>query len=323
MIRRNLLKLAVAGCAECIGCASARSEVDPKLVAMMTPRDLAIIPDLWTGGPIPKAISGSREFVGNLQVPGNPWWISISPDCNWIAWVPARSLPPPMGTGDAEVLFANSRSDVKKVRVTGGYPARHSVSSGASRIALIRDAGANGNRLIVLNPWTGEIECEVAEVVSQLGPRSIERVRISGTGEYVAVGTRERFVVLEIPSCRVLFEEQGRFPCLSPDGDSVAFIDKGEDLIITSIRTRGSRKVANWSWSTLGLGYWSPDGEFLLAGMRRRVVGFFIRLAAIDCATGEFTEIVPRLAEGDQGEQSAWVHGRFLTAAQLHSSRNQ
>jgi hypothetical protein len=118
-------------------------------------------------------------------------------------------------------------------------------------------------------------------------------------------------VIVDVQAGRVLLESEGHLQSLSPDGDFVAFINKTGTLVVTSLIARTSRElVLHWR-TVVGLGPWSPDGRFLLGG----IVGglsVFTRLAVIDSATGEFTEIV-RLVEGDRGEQSAWVNRRLLT----------
>ena len=106
-------------------------------------------------------------------------------------------------------------------------------------------------------------------------------------------------------------EKEGQYPSLSPDGDFVAFINNAVALVVTSLVTRASRELAVHWRTVVGLGPWSPDGAFLLAAMTG---GFsvFTKLAVVDCATGDFREIVPRVVEGDRGGQSAWAEAAVL-----------
>lgn len=210
------------------------------------------------------------------------------------------------------VLFTDFRSPIKTVRLRGCYPEQLSVSSGAEHLALTTSAGVPGTRLIVLNPWTGELQRDITDLAPQFRSLDIERVRISADGRRLAIGTREHCLVVDVPSGKVLFDSMGRFPCLSPEGDSVAFINKEQELVVASVITRANKKLVKGWWATLGLGCWSPDGMFLLAGIRGRL-SFFVKLVAIDCATGEFTQLISRLQEGDLGEQSAWVNRHLLT----------
>jgi len=57
-----------------------------------------------------------------------------------------------------------------------------------------------------------------------------------------------------------------------------------------------------------GVGGWSPDGRFLLAGawIRPMLLASEKRQIIMDAKTGEYT-IIGNLSEGDYGDQYEWV----------------
>jgi hypothetical protein len=283
-----------------------------KVVSMAERLDLAIIPNIWTNGLTPEAVGIDGRSAGKLLVPEKPWLVSVSPDCGWIAWVLQGSQPPPLGAGDAKVFFTNARSPIKTTQLERGYPQQLSLSSDVGYLALTATSTvAPGERLIVLNPKTQELQRDLSGLVTSFPIADINRLRISANGQCLAIGTRKRFMILDVQAGRVLLEKEGQSPSLSPEGDFVAFINNAGAPVVTSLITRTSRElVVHWR-TVVGLGPWSPDGAFLLAGIMGGL-SVFTKLAVVDCATGNFKEIVPRLVEGDRGEQSAWVKRRFL-----------
>jgi hypothetical protein len=60
-----------------------------------------------------------------------------------------------------------------------------------------------------------------------------------------------------------------------------------------------------------GVGGWSPDGRFLLAGARTSYY-YFDELVVIDCANDSFAAIAS-LGEGNQGPLCTWVKRTLLT----------
>jgi hypothetical protein len=60
-----------------------------------------------------------------------------------------------------------------------------------------------------------------------------------------------------------------------------------------------------------GLGGWSPDGRFLLAGAWVTVPSFEKRQIIVDIDSGEYG-IVGELGDGDYGTQLAWISVKLL-----------
>jgi hypothetical protein len=292
-----------------------------KLVSMAERMDLAIVPIMWTGELTPEAIGIDGKSAAKLLLPEELRLVSVSPDCGWIAWALEASHPPPIGTGDAKVFFTDAQSPIKTMQLERGYPHQLSLSSDAGYLALTEVGTILPKaRLIVLNPSTQELQRDLSDLVTSFPIADISRLRISANGQCLAVGTRERFMIVDVQAGRVLLEKEGQSPSLSPDGDFVAFINDVGVPVITSLITRTSRELALHWRTVVGFGPWSPDGAFLLAGIRG---GFsvFTKLAVVDCATGDFKEIVPRVVEGDRGEDSAWVKRRFLSSSGLRPRR--
>jgi hypothetical protein len=313
MTRRHLFDLTVAGLAGTCGCSAREPEMTAKVVSMAERLDLAIVPVMWTGGPTPEAIGIDGKSAAKLLLPEGLRLVSVSPDCGWIAWALDASQPPPIGTGDAKVFFTDAQSPIKTMQLERGYPRQLSLSSDAGYLALTElGTVAPKARLIVLNPRTQELQRDLSDLITSFPIADINRLRISANGQCLAVGTRERFMIVEVQAGRVLLEKEGQLHSLSPDGDFVAFINNAGVPAITSLITRASTELALHWRTVVGFGPWSPDGAFLLAGIRG---GFsvFTKLAVVDCATGDFKEIVPRVVEGDRGEHSAWVKRQFLS----------
>ena len=117
-------------------------------------------------------------------------------------------------------------------------------------------------------------------------------------------------MVIDLPSRKILLEQDGHYPSLSPQGDVIAFLDKREDLVVTTLTTGARRSIRN-RWNTVGVGGWSPDGRFLLAGVRAPLP-FYVHLVAIEHSTEEFVEIMRLEMEGDFGETCVWIKRRLL-----------
>jgi hypothetical protein len=312
MTRRHLFDLMAASLAGTWGCSAREPEMRAKVTSMAERLDLAIIPILWTNTLVPDAVRIDGKSAGRLRVPEKPWLASVSPDCGWIAWALQAAFPPPIGSGVAKVFFTDARSPIKTMQLERGFPRQLSLSSDAGCLALTSKSTAPPEaRLVIINPRTGELQRDLSGLLASFGTANV-RLRISSDGQRLAVGARERFIIVDVEAGRVLLEGEGQLQSLSPDGDFVAFISKKGVPVITSLITRTSRElVVHWR-TVVGFGPWSPDGAFLLAAVTG---GFsvFTKLAVVDCATGDSKVIVPRVVEGDRGEQSCWVKRRFLT----------
>jgi len=71
-------------------------------------------------------------------------------------------------------------------------------------------------RLLVLNSATDEVENDVTELVTRFSLAQVYRFQISANGRRLAVGSRESFVGIDLPSRKILLEQDGHYPSLSP-----------------------------------------------------------------------------------------------------------
>jgi len=262
---------------------------------------------------VPEARSVMGAEVGQLILPDRPYWRSTSVDGTWVAWVPLSSLPYPFGVGHPLILFADDPRSTRTLRFKGLCANQVAVSSKAAHAALVVVLDEAGTRrLLVLNSATAEVETDVTELVTRFSLAEVYRFQISANGSRLAVGSRKSFVVIDLPSRKVLLEQDGQYPSLSPQGDVIAFLDKHEDLVATNLATGARRSMRNRWWNVVGVGGWSPDGRFLLAGVRAPLP-FYVYLVAIECSTEEFVEIMRLEMEGDRGETCGWIKRRLLS----------
>jgi hypothetical protein len=262
---------------------------------------------------IPEGRSVMGAEVRQLALPDRPYWRSVSADGTWVAWVPLSSLPYPVGGGHPLILFADDPLSTRTLRFKGLCPSQVAISSKASHVALVAVLDKAGTlRLLVLKPATDEVENDVTELVTKFSLAQVYRFQISANGTRLAVASRESFVVIDLPSRKILLEQDGHYPSLSPQGDVIAFLDKREDLVVTTLSTGTRRSIRNRWWNTVGVGGWSPDGRFLLAGVRAPLP-FYVYLVAIECSTEEFVEMMRLEMEGDRGETCVFIKRRLLS----------
>jgi hypothetical protein len=165
-------------------------------------------------------------------------------------------------------------------------------------------------QLLAIDRRSGIVIHDLTRFVTQvdLGPR-VEDISVSGPGTLVALGTSEHIQVLEIPSGKSVFSSLGCFPRLSPDGNRLAFVDK-DKLWIHSFAD-GSKIQLLKGKRVKGLGGWSPDGRFVLAGAWTTELAFEKRKIIIDTTTGEYV-VIGKLGEGDYGAYLVWASVKLL-----------
>jgi len=308
MTRRSVLFSPIAATA-------ARADVAEHLNRMTTREGLGIIGDVLNVTaaqvPVPEALTTAGHELGPLTIVDQAYTLSFSPDGYWVAWCPInrdlRQIPT-----EFEVCFANSSRSVRRLRLSGTMGEHATISSAARHLALVVHAGPTSRqRLIVVNPSTAEIETDLSDAISRFGSSRIERLRISGDGRLVVVGYTGSLAVVDVPSRAVIYESVGACASIAADGRVVAFV-KDDQLITSHLGSNSNRRMVSHWYTTRGVGAWSPDGAFLLAGIRS-LVGFFTHLAAIQSTTGEIVDLM-RLGEGDSGCDWAWIRRTLLLA---------
>jgi hypothetical protein len=138
----------------------------------------------------------------------------------------------------------------------------------------------------------------------------VEALTITSDGSRVAIGFRTSLTVLDVASGKDLLVANGRWPVLSPDGRAVAYVDHHR-LVIRDLDT-GVQRYPMKGWLTYGVGGWSPDGKFLLAGSWV-ALSPSKRLVIVDPRVGGFIEL-SRLGEGDYGNRCAWISKQLVSA---------
>jgi hypothetical protein len=188
--------------------------------------------------------------------------------------------------------FALGLSDEGKVIVAIALPLPLLPNTRFKLIAVDRRSGVV---IHDLTPFATQIELK-AEVYD---------ISVSGPGNLVALGRNDQIQVLEIPGGRSVFAGAGWYPRISPDGKRLAFVDDKDKLWIYSFAD-GSKIQLLKGKSVKGVGGWSPDGRFLLAGAWTTLFAFSKRQIIIDTTTGEYA-VIGKLGEGNYGTQYAWI----------------
>lgn len=265
---------------------------------------------------VPEAFTIKGAEAGELRLPDRPYWLSVAPDCASVAWVPLQSVYSAVLTMPAAqpiVRFTDHSGGTRTVRFPGICANQVAVSSKAKHLAVISvfDAAAQ-RRVIVLNAASGQVEYEVTDLIKQFHLSEVHRFQISSNGDRLCVASREAFVVIDLPFRRVLLQGQERSPSLCPSGDVLGVIDQRGELTLITLPAGARKTVSNQWWAIVGLGGWTPDGRFLLAGVRD-ALGLSTHLVSIDCYTKQWAEIMPLDIEGDHGETCVWVKRHFLS----------
>ena len=305
MTRRQLLDRVALCTAGSLSCIAKRAPLEEQIKQWEERNGLAIINISLTA----LNVSGTR--VGRLELPNcctaEP---SVSPDAERVAWIPSSPSLRPSGPEDSVVRITDGINSVRTVRYAGHLAREVTISSKATRVVLVAmiDLG-DGYRLISLEG--DKQQQDLTPLLTRFGPAEIERLRLCGRGQYLAVGSRSSLILIELNAGRVVFESSGRFAALSPDGNNLAFIDEHEQLICRTI-AHGTSKFLRREWKTCGVGGWSPDSRYLLAG-RRDSLSLWNRLSVVDTVEDEAVDSF-KLGEGDYGDRCVWVSRRLISA---------
>jgi Tol biopolymer transport system component len=165
--------------------------------------------------------------------------------------------------------------------------------------------------LIIFDPDHSEVILDLTDLITSFGLQEAESLRFSAGGDRLAIGSRERFIVIDLSSHARIFEGGGRFPRISPDGRRVAFVTTGHSLIVVHM-DNGSQAELLRRYRVDGVGAWSPDQSLLLAGAWTSI-SLYKRLLAVDTNSGEFAEL-GRLGEGDFGSEINWIRQSVVSA---------
>jgi WD40 repeat protein len=249
---------------------------------------------------------------GKVVLRDRPYSIAVSPDGDWIAWDNWSARPKPEGMGVAlRVMLATPSLSARSLLFDSGFGGPLAVSSKAEHVALIR--GVVGQEpsysLIVADGTTGRIEHDVTSLISKFPLSQAVRLAMSGAGDRLIVGSSEWFAVIDPALRESVYEARGRYPSLSPDGELLAFVNEARQVFLLDLSTRTRRILLDRSRNVSGIGAWSPNGQYLLAG----VAGSGSKeLVAIEAKTGQVIDMMPL---GDlAGDRCVWVKKGFLSA---------
>lgn len=236
---------------------------------------------------------------------------SISPGGTELAW---SSYPTPYRGEKVPFLTVESlKEGIQTIEIEGRVAVDSGVSAGAEVIvALAIPLDPHKGRhweLLAIDRRSGVVVHDLSPFVTQfkLG-NNVGDIHVSEAGTLVAFGTRDQIQVLEIPSGKTLYAGHGSCSRLSPDGKRLAFVDKDRILIHSFADGSTVRLPVR---RVKGVGGWSPDGRFLLAGAWTTPLAFEKRQIIVDTATAEYA-VIGKLSEGDYGCAYGWVSLKLL-----------
>ena len=262
------------------------------------------------------ATTSSMVGAGRLKLPDCcHHGAEVSPDAAFVAWIPDSASPYPLGKAEPLILLKEATKPPRQFRYEGRFGAKVALSAGAMKLAIVSARGPGPlDRFGVYDARTGVLEADLSRLLALI---SIDRVVLSNIGDVLAVGGRSRedgndqAVVVDTSSGKNVFEAKCRFPAISPNGVSVAYTDENQRLVVRELRSGVSRTLLR-GWYTDGIGSWTPDGTFLLAGVRKGSAGSSRSLVVVDVAADAFWE-VGRLGIEDYGNQCLWIKKGFLS----------
>jgi len=262
--------------------------------------DLAI---LWVARQL--AIAKEIRFADSI-FQSDSSRVSVSPDGQVIAWASKLAFE---RRGGPLLSFAGRDRTVQKIVLPGYMPLDFAVSNLANRIlVLVRTIGNNQRKLFSLGrDPQGEPE-DLTDLISVgVSPSDVDTITISGSGTYAVVSTDRQVVVLNVQQRSIAANWSGEQGSISPDGESVAFLDVGGRLTIREVARAKSTPLIQ-SVGASGVSAWSPDGRLLLAGIKTLSSRC---IAAVSVSRGTFCELAA-LREGDTGQRYAWASKRLV-----------
>lgn len=299
--RQFLTTAAAAGAVSCMG---QKTDIRPQIRALENAEGLSILGMDLTGYTL------TEGKPHELLLPEGTPERAVSPDANWVAWVPRSARATSPTGGEPVISISNGmQQPVQSIRYEGRFCEGLAISAAPLTLSLLYVDHRARHRIAVVD-IESDGPLDLGEAIAPFDIATIERLNLSAKGHRIAIGSRTMFMVLEIPSRDTLFEARGRFPALSPDGERLAFID-GQKLITRQLGTGVTRQLLE-GLLVDGIGAWSPDGTLLLVGAS---IGSSLRrkLLAVDIRNNSFAELLG-LGEGDFGRQYAWIKRRFLSS---------
>ncbi|MEQ1949651.1 MAG: hypothetical protein ABL995_20840 [Bryobacteraceae bacterium] len=310
MLRRPFLKLlpyaaVFAGCTKAV-----KADVMEQLREMAKSRDLVLLTSRMDAFNLDMTSAGPLELWENsdsIQIP-----LAISPDGGTVVWFPLSSLPAPPTFRSRPIVAMWNGEQKTYLQYHGTYAQTLCVSSLGDRVfLLVRSTDIPNMRLVQISAHKGESVVDLSGFSPELDLSKAENLSTSGDGQRVAIGFRDYVVAKDLASGQALVQRPGRFPKLSPDGRRIAFVTPDQRMTVHDLDS-GREQYFLESRTTYGVGGWSPDGRFIIAGSRP-FARLTKRLTIVDSSTGAFVELYG-LSEGDFGSRFAWIRRHLLSA---------
>jgi hypothetical protein len=249
---------------------------------------------------------GVRMFTG---IPANVHLIYpvIAPDGGAMCWV--DSLLDSRAGGHPDDLFlrvSTVEGGVRALRLDGQDIFSCIATCDHGEVIVIKATNRFTHRhlLLMLVPGKRIIIHDLTTSLGGLELSEVEGGALSSTGSRLALGSPKQIQVIELPGGKPIFSSAGRFPRLSPDGTLLAYVSGGR-LLVRSLATGNERQYLPGA-RTMGVGRWSPDGQFLPAGAWTRLVALEKRLVIVDLNSGRY-DTVGTLGDGDYGTEVSWI----------------
>jgi hypothetical protein len=235
-------------------------------------------------------------------------WPAVSPDGQSICWRESPRGQPAIPFLRAKTVGMPARTLSAPGRICTGPFA---IASGAaSVIAVALSVAEHGpRRLVALNLLREPPDMrDITHLVTALDVHDIVHISSSSRGR-VALGSREQIQLIDITNDVSVYAGDGWIPRVSADGTQLAFVRR-DRAYIRSLVTGATRELLP-SIPVKGVGGWSPNGEFLLAGAWTKRLVLEKRQIVIETATGRYS-VMGTLGEGDYGEKFCWVSRPLL-----------
>lgn len=298
-------------------CSQPNQDLATDLRGVANEQGLAIV-SLWYSGMGNRtelsAFTVAGAEAGKIVLAERPKRVTVSPDGLWLAWDKVdrdSSRPFP------RVFVTNGSQPTRSLNLPADFVGSFGISSkGEHLTAVVEVAGPKVHapvqlRVIVLHVPTLKVEEDVSDVVAPLtAPGRASRLAVAGLCEHRLLAVcAGRFMVIDLPSHKPILSELGSSAALSPDGESVAFVDTHRNLVVTNFSTGVRRALLGPWWRVFGVGAWSPDGRYLLVGAVQGL-SFSTGLIAVECATNRFADVMPL---GDlAGNGFVWIRRNLL-----------
>lgn len=242
------------------------------------------------------------------------------------AWTPTGSVgqigdsstPPIIGVApnakSVSIIQTWPSQDVPAAIIRqSGVPERHILLPvRAGRIAI-----SNSGRIFVIRSNQGLFEVpnnaepiDLTPGISGFDITTADRLRTSEDGNTLLISGGNRWAVFDLRIGNVIRLGAGRSPSLSPDGQNIAYVTDDKKLAVGPVNDKHELLPVG-SRTFHGVGSWSPDGKWLLAGAT--IDPFMIvsvRLVAVETSSGAFVDLLN--IDPDLGGNSLWIDRSLL-----------